>query len=104
MARNYECSLIINPALNEADLAQELTACEEIIKQQGGTISNKSIPRKIELGYVIQKKKEGVHTVIDFTIDPAHIITIQNALRLRESILRFMFVVKENQAATSGQS
>ncbi len=99
MKKRYECILLYNPNLDDESLKKEIANFEGLISNNGGSILNKSIPKKIEMGYIIKKKKEGHYIVIDFEIVADKIKELDSTLRLNDSILRFTFIVKQEKEA-----
>ena len=99
MMRQYEGTFFFNPDLDENALTSELTAFEELIKNLGGKMDNRSIPTKSEMGYRIKKKKEGYLVIFAFEIEPIKIQELSQALNLKETILRFTIIVQKNKEA-----
>jgi len=95
--RTYELSIILSPDLNEADLSQEITSITDLIKQYGGEVANTSLPKKIDLGYIIQKKKNGQMVIIDFSLNPEKVVSLKNALGLKETLFRYTIIVQKKQ-------
>ena len=95
MRKKYECILIFNPNLDDEVLTKEISFFEEFVTQNKGAVLNKSIPKKIEIGYKIKKKKEGLYVVVDFSLDSGKIKNLDKALRLKDTIFRFTIILKE---------
>ncbi|MBU1862958.1 MAG: 30S ribosomal protein S6 [Candidatus Omnitrophica bacterium] len=101
MVRQYECILIFDPTLDETVLTQEIKTAEDFIKNNGGNVSNKSVPKKTVLGYRIKRRKEGHYIILDFTLDTTKVKEFNNVLNLKETLLRFNLIVKKEKAAVA---
>ena len=99
MMRQYEATFFFNPDLDENMLSSEITICEELIKNIGGKMNNRSIPTKTEMGYRIKKKKEGYLVIFTFECEPAKIQELSQALNLKETILRFTIIIQKQKEA-----
>ena len=95
--RRYQCILLFDPMLDDESLTKEITSIEGFITNNNGSIENKSIPKKIEMGYKIKKRKEGHYMVVDFRLEPTKIKELDGALKLNEAILRCTFVANHEK-------
>ena len=97
MMKKYQCILMFNPTLDDDALTKAITSFEELITNNGGIVQQKSIPKKIEMGYRIKKKKDSYYVLVDFELEPQKVKGIDSVLRLNETILRFTIVVKKEK-------
>jgi small subunit ribosomal protein S6 len=87
---NYEAMFIFKPTLDEEKLEKEIKSVERAIKTRGkGEVKYSNLGKKL-LAYPIQKFNEGVYINYVFTAQTAAIAKIREALKHKESILRFM--------------
>ena len=97
MARKYEVILFLNPDLDDTGVAAELKEFEKIIAKAEGTILSKSTPRLMEMGYRIKKKKTGYYVLAEIEINPEEVKTVERALTLQETILRYTVILKKQK-------
>jgi small subunit ribosomal protein S6 len=94
MSRKYEGCILLDPGLNEEILAGELLEIEKIVQSAGVTIVHKDLWSKRNLAYPIKKKTEGYYWIIYFEGEPQSIKKITDALKTRETVLRFLFLAR----------
>jgi small subunit ribosomal protein S6 len=88
--RNYEAMFIFKPSLEEEKLEKEIKSVERAIKTRGkGEVKHSNLGKKV-LAYPIKKFSEGVYINYTFTAQTAAIAKIKEALKHKESILRFV--------------
>ncbi len=91
--KSYEAMFIFNPTLEEEKLEKEIKSVERTIKTHGkGEVKHSNLGKKV-LAYSIKKYSEGVYINYTFTAQPVAIVKIKEALKHKESILRFMMLV-----------
>jgi len=100
--KKYECLFLLNPSLTDEKIAEELTFFEELVSQQGGSVSAKTTQKKINLGYEINKNENAYNVVVDFSVMPDKMAEIERVLRLRgtTNILRYTLCVKVEKKVT----
>lgn len=86
--RQYELMIILDPEVDERNLAPALEKLLKVVIDDGGSIENVDIWGKRRLAYEIQKKTEGVYVVIDMTTTSATAQELDRQLGLNESIMR----------------
>src|SRR5690606_13089273 len=60
----------------------------DVVRNDGGTITNVDHWGKRRLAYEIQKKSEGIYAVVNFESTPATALELDRQLKLSEAILR----------------
>ena len=91
--KNYEAMFIFKPTIEEEKLEKEIKSIERAIKTRGkGEVKHDSLGKKT-LAYPIKKFNEGVYINYKFTAQPLAITKIKDALKHKESILRFVILV-----------
>lgn len=94
--RNYEMIMALKPLLPD-DLRKELhKTFVDMIESEGGELLDVDVWGKRYLTYNIAGHNEGYYIVYAFKTDPKVIKEFTRQLRLKQEILRFMIVVKEN--------
>ncbi len=84
----YELMVILNPEIDERQVAPNLDKFLKVITNDGGSIDNVDIWGRRRLAYEIQKKTEGIYAVVNFTSEPATAKELDRQLGLNESVMR----------------
>ena len=84
----YELMVILDPEIDERQVAPKLDGFLKVITGDGGTIENVDVWGKRRLAYEIQKKNEGIYAVVNFTAEPATAKELDRQLGLNESVMR----------------
>ncbi len=92
----YELVLILNPNAEEEVLKLELSQTQELIEKFGGTIDKVDDWGKRRLAYEIDKFQEGFYNFIHFTSGPDVPREVENRIRIRENVIRYLIVRKED--------
>lgn len=92
--RKYEIVAIFRPDLDETALADALEKLQGWITEAGGTVEKTDIWGRRELAYPIQKQKEGQYVLLEVSMPPAFVRTLESNMRLNEHIMRSLIVVK----------
>lgn len=93
--RQYELMIILDPEVDERNLAPALEKLLKVVIDDGGSIDNVDIWGKRRLAYEIQKKTEAVYVVVEFTSTTATSQELDRQLGLNESILRTKLLRKD---------
>lgn len=86
--RHYELMVILDPSLDERTVAPSLDTFLNVIRSDGGTVSEVDIWGKRRLAYEIEKNTEGIYAVIDLNAKPETVTELDRQLKLNESVLR----------------
>jgi small subunit ribosomal protein S6 len=86
--RRYEMMIILDPALEERTVAPSLDQFLKVITGSGGTVSKVDVWGKRRLAYEIDKKSEGIYTVVDLLAEPDAVKELDRQLNLNEAVLR----------------
>ena len=87
-SHQYELMVILDPEIDERQVAPKLDGFLKVITGDGGTIENVDVWGKRRLAYEIQKKNEGIYAVVNFTAEPATAKELDRQLGLNESVMR----------------
>ena len=96
MVKAYEAMLILDPAMKKEDMDALIQEVEsDIVKNQGNVAEVQRIGRR-KLEHPIGKQPEGYFVQINFHSEPEAIKKHTGKLRLKETVLRFFFVTRED--------
>jgi small subunit ribosomal protein S6 len=98
MTRRYETVYIFDSALEEPQVTEKLERFHALITKDGkGTVGNVAHWGKRTLTYRLKKKDAGYYVVVQFETEPALLPEYERALKLEDSLLRFLTVVNEGE-------
>jgi small subunit ribosomal protein S6 len=86
--RHYEMMIILDPALEERTIQPSLDQFLQVVRSAGGTVDKVDIWGRRRLAYDIDKKSEGIYTVVDLTSEPDTVKELDRQLNLNEAVLR----------------
>jgi small subunit ribosomal protein S6 len=88
----YESAVIINAALDDAQIEAIITKIQDTIQLNGGTISLLDKWGRKRLAYMINKSKIGFYVIFRFEAPSEAISKLERVYRLEESIIRFLTI------------
>jgi small subunit ribosomal protein S6 len=88
----YESAVIINAALDDAQIEASITKIQDTIQLNGGTISLLDKWGRKRLAYMINKSKIGFYVIFRFEAPSEAISKLERVYRLEESIIRFLTI------------
>ncbi len=94
--KRYELMVIIDAEIGENDIKKQLDKLRKQITTFEGEIFNEELWGLRKLAYIIKKKSQGYYAVLDFKVEPEHIMEFERKLRLDTDILRHMVSVLPN--------
>ncbi len=97
----YENVIVFDPGLEEDAVKAQLAKVAAIIQAHGGAIENEQIWGRRRLSYRINKQEFGQYTLLVFNGDNALVADLDRQLRINESVLRHLIVVKDKHAPDS---
>lgn len=86
--RRYEMMIILDPSLEERTVQPSLDQFLKVVTTAGGSVDKVDVWGRRRLAYEIDKKTEGIYTVIDLMAEPATVKELDRQLNLNEGILR----------------
>jgi len=86
--RHYEMMIILDSSLEERTVQPSLEQFLKVVTTAGGNVDKIDVWGRRRLAYEIQKKSEGIYTVIDLTAEPDTVRELDRQLNLNEAILR----------------
>ena len=93
--RNYEGVFIISPELSNDNSKGVVTQIQELVSKNGGRVDGIQEWGKKRLAYKIKKKQEGNYVIMSFQLESKFTKKLDQALRLNDSLLRFLLVNKD---------
>ena len=87
-SHQYELMVILDPEIDERQVAPKLDGFLKVITNDGGSIENVDVWGKRRLAYEIQKKNEGIYAVVNFTATSEATVELDRQLKLNEQIMR----------------
>ena len=86
--RRYEMMIILDPSLEERTVQPSLDQFLTVVTTAGGTVDKVDVWGRRRLSYEIDKKAEGIYTVVDLTAEPDAVKELDRQLNLNEAVLR----------------
>jgi len=84
----YELMVILNPEIDERQVAPVLDKFLKVITDADGSIEKTDIWGRRRLAYEIQKQSEGIYAVVNFTATSEATVELDRQLKLDERIMR----------------
>ena len=102
----YEGFFVFSPDATQDARKAQLTAVESLIQKAGGKIIQRYELGRRQLGYIIQKHRDGFIFCVDFELDPLAQEGFRRAVQLYEEVIKFMITCKEipSEAALAAQA
>lgn len=98
----YEVIYILDPALNEEQLAEAVQRFAQVAKDQGAEVDEPQRWPKRRLAYRINGKGEGFYVVMTVRAQPPAMTELTRVLKLAEPVLRHMVVAQQKQRPAQG--
>lgn len=86
--RHYEVMVILDPDLEERAIAPLIENFLSVVRDGKGKVEKVDTWGRRRLSYEINKKPEGVYSVIDLQAEPAVVKELDRQMNLNESVLR----------------
>ena len=86
--RRYEMMIILDPALEERTVQPSLDQFLKVVTTAGGSIDKVDVWGRRRLAYEIDKKSEGIYTVVDLVAEPDTVKELDRQLNLNEAVMR----------------
>ncbi len=91
--RSYEFTAVFR--VKEDNYSTGLKAVKDIFQKNGATIASEEDMGDRPLAYVVKKEERGHYHLLNVEADPAVILKIEEALKLTNQLLKYLFVKKE---------
>ena len=86
--RRYEMMIILDPALEERTVQPSLDQFLTVVTTAGGSIDKVDVWGRRRLAYEIDKKSEGIYTIVDLVAEPDTVKELDRQLNLNEAVMR----------------
>ena len=86
--RRYEMMVILDPSLEERTVQPSLDQFLKVVTTAGGTVDKVDVWGRRRLAYDIEKKSEGIYTVIELVAEPDTVKELDRQLNLNEAVMR----------------
>lgn len=90
MKKYYECTFIVNPGLDDAQIEATIKQAEDTIVKNGGQMVNVDRIGRRRLAYPIMKKHNGFYVTMEFDAEGRAIERIERFLKLDENVMRYL--------------
>jgi len=112
MKRFYECTFIINPGMDDAQMENTVKSTEDTISKNGGEVASIDRIGRRRLAYPIGKKHNGFYICMEFEAEPHITEKLERYLTLDENVMRYLTLqldkrqieAKRNRAAFGMQT
>jgi small subunit ribosomal protein S6 len=89
----YETTFILDPGLDETRVKEETDRITQWIKDLGGEILEVQAWGKRRLAYEVNKKRDGIYTLLLYQGPGALVKELERRMRLNESVMRALTVL-----------
>ncbi|GAA3860992.1 MULTISPECIES: 30S ribosomal protein S6 [Streptomyces] len=86
--RHYEVMVILDPDLEERSIAPLIESFLSVVREANGKVEKVDTWGRRRLSYEINKKPEGVYSVIDLQAEPDVVKELDRQMNLNESVMR----------------
>lgn len=86
--RKYEVMVIVNPEVDDRQVAPLIDRHLKTLTNDGGTVDNIDIWGRRRLAYEINKKTEGIYVVLNVTSEPHTVQELDRLMTIDERIMR----------------
>jgi small subunit ribosomal protein S6 len=86
--RHYEVMVILDPDLEERAVSPLIETFLSVVREADGKVEKVDTWGRRRLSYEINKKPEGIYSVIDLQAEPAVVKELDRQMKLNESVLR----------------
>ncbi len=90
--RIYEVMYIIDPDTGEDDVTRLNDNIQQIITDQGGTITKKESMGRRQLAYPINRKNEGIYQLLEVEGTGREIAELERRMRVNDQVIRYITV------------
>jgi small subunit ribosomal protein S6 len=102
VTHQYELMVILNPEIDERTVAPSLDKFLKVITNDGGSIDKVDIWGKRRLAYEINRKRDGIYTMVLYQGEGPLVREIERRLRLNEAVMRSLTVLHVPPELTQG--
>ena len=89
----YETTFILEPGFDEGRINDEIERVSQWIRDLGGEVLEVQRWGKKRLAYEIEKKRDGIYTLMLYQGAGAMVKEVERRLRLNEAVMRVLTVI-----------
>jgi small subunit ribosomal protein S6 len=104
MKRYYECTFIVNPGLDDAQIESTVKMAEDTIVKNGGELLNTEHMGRRRLAYPITKKHNGFYVCLEFEAEGRIVEKVERFLTLDENVMRYLTVTLDDRELEAKRS
>lgn len=93
-SEHYELLLLIAGTMTDEEAAMIVDSVKTLLADMGATMTHDAILGRRNLGYSVAKSRTGVYGLFEFDLLKKQLPAIQEKLRLRKDITRFLIIKK----------
>jgi len=93
--RKYELMYIVRSDLDEQAVQAVVEKFQGIITNGGGEITKSNVIGKRRLAYEINKSRDGIYVLVNFTATPEVVKELDRVIRITDDVIRFIIVKDE---------
>ena len=86
--RHYEVMVILDPDIEERSISPLIEGFMSVVREAKGKVEKIDTWGRRRLSYEINKKPEGIYSVIDLQAEPAVVKELDRQMNLNEQVLR----------------
>lgn len=95
MTRAYEVAMVLDPNLADSEIERFMHSLRQLFAKQEADITNEDIWGRRPTAYKLKGNSEGYYLIFDIKIPPQKVGALENELKLNETVIRHLIVVKE---------
>jgi small subunit ribosomal protein S6 len=101
--RAYELMIIVDADVDDAGQRQVLARATELIEADGGRVATTDLWGRRRFAYEINKKHEGIYSVLQVVTPATNLDALDRALRLADEVVRHKILrLPDREAAKRG--
>ncbi|MFN2456022.1 MAG: 30S ribosomal protein S6 [Pyrinomonadaceae bacterium] len=90
--RTYEVMIIVDTAVAEDDVTRLSESLQQIVTDQGGTITKNENMGRRQLAYPIGRRNEGTYVLLEIDGTGGEIAELERRMRVNDQVLRYLTV------------
>ncbi|MFD2672198.1 30S ribosomal protein S6 [Marinicrinis sediminis] len=90
--RKYELMYIIRPDIEQEAVDATVEKFKGIVADNGGEIEKHDVMGKRRLAYEIEKFRDGVYVLVNFTAEKEVVAELDRVMRITDQVIRHLIV------------
>ncbi|MFD2615277.1 30S ribosomal protein S6 [Paenibacillus gansuensis] len=88
--RKYEVMYIIRTDIEQEAVQSTVEKFQGIITNNGGEITKHDVMGKRRLAYEIEKFRDGVYVLVNFTAEPSVVSELERVMKISDEVIRYL--------------